>query len=310
MKMHTSVVVLLSTYNGEKYIKEQLDSIFSQDFDGIIKVLIRDDGSSDGTLDIIKQYPQYGTGELILDSAQNVGPQRSFLKLLKEVDAQYDYYFFSDQDDFWDDNKITVAVNSLKSIDAPAIYCCNYRLTDSDLNVVSERAIKQRPNFTPIRSLLYNEIPGCCMALNKKLMDKLKEIQIENVMMHDSMALLLAAYIGVVVYDEMPRICHRIHGANVVGTGHKKIKPVKWVREKWLLVKNGDGYDITKLAAEVLRVSGEDGKQECIEDLKLLRDFKNSWRATIQLLKHPDTQGNPFDRTVMSIRSKILLHVF
>lgn len=308
--MHTSVVVLLSTYNGEKYIKEQLDSIFNQNFDGIINVLIRDDGSSDRTLDILKQYPQFKTGELMLDMAQNVGPQKSFLKLIKEVDGQYDYYFFSDQDDNWDDNKIEMAVKSLESIKIPAIYCCNYRLTDSELNVVLERAIEQKPPFTPIRSLLYNEIPGCCMALNKKLMNKLKEIQIENVMMHDSMALLLATYVGTVVYDKMPRICHRIHGANVVGAGHKKIKPIRWVREKWLLVKNGDDYDISELAGEVLRVSGEDRKPEYKRDIELVRDFKNSWGDTMQLLKHPDTKGNLLDRTVMSIRSKILLHVF
>ena len=308
--MAASVVVLLSTYNGEKYINEQIDSIFNQEFDGIINVLIRDDGSSDETVNILRQCPQYRTGELMLNTAHNVGPQKSFLKLIQEVDDKYDYYFFSDQDDIWDDNKIKAAVDSLKTISTPAISCCNYRLTDSELNVVLERSIEQKPSFTPIRNLLYNEIPGCCMALNKPLMDKLKEIQIDNVMMHDSMALLLATYIGEVVYDETPRICHRIHGANVVGIGHKKIIPAKWIKEKWHLLRNGDDYDISKLAGEVLRVAGADGKQEYTKDLELLRDFKNSFGETLKLLRHPDTKGNPFDRTVMSIRSKILFHVF
>lgn len=308
--MAESVVILLSTYNGEKYIKEQLDSIFNQDFDGIINVLIRDDGSSDETVNILKQYPQYKTGELMLDAAQNVGPQKSFLKLIQEVDGQYDYYFFSDQDDIWDGNKVRTAVDGLKSIDTPAMSCCNYRLTDGDLNVALENAIKQKPLFTPIRSLLYNEIPGCCMALNKPLMVKLKEIQIDNAMMHDSMALLLATYIGTVVYDESPRICHRIHGANVVGAGHKKIIPAKWIKEKWRLLRYGDDYDISALAGEVLRVSGENSDSKYKKDLELLRDFKKSFGNTLKLLRHPETKGNLFDRTVMSIRSKILFHVF
>lgn len=308
--MSVAVVVMLSTYNGEKYIKEQLDSIFNQDFDGTIDVLVRDDGSSDKTVNMLRQYPQYKTGELMLDTSQNIGPQKSFLRLIQEVDDKYDYYFFSDQDDVWDDNKIKTAVESLEPINKYAIYCCNYRLTDGDLKVVVEQVIERVPAFTPISSLLYNEIPGCCMALNKQLMEKLKEIQIENVMMHDSMALLLATYIGTVVYDDMPRICHRIHGANVVGTGHRRIIPAKWIKEKWQLVRTGDGYDISELADKVLRVAGENGKLEYKNDLELLRDFKKSFANTMQLLKHPETKGSPFDRTVMSIRSKILFRVF
>lgn len=210
----------------------------------------------------------------------------------------------------WDGNKVRTAVDGLKSIDTPAMSCCNYRLTDGDLNVALENAIKQKPLFTPIRSLLYNEIPGCCMALNKPLMDKLKEIQIDNAMMHDSMALLLATYIGTVVYDESPRICHRIHGANVVGAGHKKIIPAKWIKEKWRLLRYGDDYDISALAGEVLRVSGENSDSKYKKDLELLRDFKKSFGNTLKLLRHPETKGNLFDRTVMSIRSKILFHVF
>lgn len=82
------------------------------------------------------------------------------------------------------------------------------------------------------------------------------------------------------------------------------------IKEKWHLLRNGDDYDISKLAGEVLRVAGADGKQEYTKDLELLRDFKNSFGETLELLRHPDTKGNPFDRTVMSIRSKILFHVF
>lgn len=287
-----------------------MDSIFDQNYDGKINLLIRDDGSSDNTIEIIKNHPRYKTGEIEVIQGENVGPQKSFLKLIKCVSSDYDYYFFSDQDDIWNRDKIETSIDKLNITDEPEIYCSNYCLTDKDLNIINPRGIGATPDFSPIRCLLYNEIPGCCMALNRSLMYYLKEINIDNVMMHDSMALFLASYIGKIIYDETPRIKHRIHDANVVGTGHKKIEPCNWIKEKSKLLLKGESYDISELAEEVLKVGKNLGKDFYLNDLILLRDYKKKFSKTIELLSHEDTKGKLFDRTVMSIRCKIFFHLF
>ena len=148
------------------------------------------------------------------------------------------------------------------------------------------------------------------MGFNHKLMLLLKQLQLENVMMHDSMALSLAALCGEVIYDEEPRITHRIHLANVVGHGHKKIVPHKWIKEKLRLVLHKEDYDLSEMARQFLELAGDTAHAEYAADMALLRDYKKSWRNTRSLLKHPDSQGVPWDRTTLSIRSKIRLHLF
>ena len=102
----------MSTYNGEKYLREQIDSILNQDYPEI-SLLIRDDGSTDGTVDILKEYAQkyrdidYYVGE-------NLGVQNSFFDLMKRADKRAYYYAFADQDDVWLPGKIKRAIELLE----------------------------------------------------------------------------------------------------------------------------------------------------------------------------------------------------
>ena len=307
--MEQKVIVLLSTYNGQQYLKEQLDSILNQTFSGNITVLIRDDGSSDGTADIVSKYPQQDNRSIQFVKASNVGPQRSFLELIRLAPTA-DFYFFADQDDVWDADKIEIAANAMSGQDGPVCYCSNFRHTDTDLTVYEEKALEKPPVFTPLQIIFYNQIPGCVMGFNQALMVLLQKMQIDNVMMHDSMALSLAAACGKVIYDPVPRISHRIHGGNVVGHGHKKIVPHKWIVEKLRLLLTKEDYDLSAMAAQFLAVAEDQIHPEYLKDITLLRDFKKSRSATRMLLRHPDTQGSLTDRTVLSIRCKIFFHLF
>lgn len=307
--MNNKVMILLSTYNGMKYLYEQIECIYNQDYSGEIEILVRDDGSKDDTVKTLKNYPQQTNRKITVVADKNCGPQRSFLKLIKMAEGA-GYYFFADQDDVWDLDKVSRAVGMLEKEDAPAIYCGNYRHTDGDLKLLDEKVIKTKPRFTPIKMLLYNQIPGCCMGLNEKLMALLRAINIDNVMMHDSMALSLACYCGKVIFDERPTINHRIHGSNVVGEGHKKIIPHKWIVEKFKLLVHREDYDISKLAEEFIRVSPKGNSDKLLRDVELLRDYKKSFGNRIKLLKHNDAKDKPFDRTTMSIRCKIFFALF
>ena len=307
--MKEKVIVLMSTYNGMSHLQEQIDSIFRQVYDGEIEILVRADGSKDNTVSFLGKYPKADLRKIVVQKGENVGPQKSFLKLIKDAGIA-DYYFFADQDDVWLPNKVERGVSSLRSSQNAAVYCSNYTVTDQALNVKQDAFIKGVPVFTPIKTLLYNQVPGCCMAFNKSMMDLLKRINVENVMMHDSMLLSLASYVGSVKYDSQPCILHRIHGNNVVGDGHKKIVPHKWIVEKIKLLVKKEPYDISELAEQFIRLNACKNQSSFQKDVELLRDYKKSYKKTIQLLKHPDSHDIPWDRTTLSIRCKILFHLF
>ena len=308
--MENHAIVLMSTYNGQQYLKEQIQCIFDQTYAGKITILVRDDGSKDDTLPILEGYTQTENRKIKLIKGQNLGPQKSFLELIRLADPA-DYYFFADQDDIWDLDKIEIAVNAMADSESvPASYCSNFRHSDMDLNIYDSAAIKQTPNFSPLSIIFYNKIPGCVMGLNRALMDKLKQLQLDDVMMHDSMALAYAALTGNVIYDPQPRITHRIHRDNVVGDGHKKIVLHKWIPEKLKLLRHKESYDLSVLAEQFLAVAADNIHDQYRDDIRLLRDFKKSRKETMKLLRHPDTQGPLLDRTVLSIRSKIFFRLF
>ncbi|MBQ4399872.1 MAG: glycosyltransferase, partial [Alphaproteobacteria bacterium] len=105
-----NVLVLMSTYNGEKYLKTQLDSILAQQ--GVnVQILVRDDGSSDGTLPILQAYA--AQGKLTYYTGPNLKPAKSFMDLIYNA-PQADFYAFADQDDYWLPEKLICAVNKLK----------------------------------------------------------------------------------------------------------------------------------------------------------------------------------------------------
>ena len=111
---YPTVAVLMSTYNGEKYIKEQLDSIFNQK-EVYVTLYVRDDGSTDNTLEIIKAYHN---DIILLPFDENKGPGLSFMTLLYHVmslSTQYDYYAFADQDDIWMDVKLNKAIQQIQN---------------------------------------------------------------------------------------------------------------------------------------------------------------------------------------------------
>ena len=127
-----SVQVVMSTYNGEKYLKEQIDSILSQE--GVdVRLYIRDDGSSDRTTDILASYQEHKNVKI--EKGNNLGFAKSFLTALDECD-EADYYAFSDQDDVWEKDKLSTAIEILEeeSQSTPLLYCSALQRVDENLN--------------------------------------------------------------------------------------------------------------------------------------------------------------------------------
>ena len=107
-----TVTVLMSTYNGERFLKEQLDSILQQQ-DVDVRLCVRDDGSTDGTMDILLEYAD----AIELTIGNNFGVGNSFMSMVYSANLESDYYAFSDQDDIWMPDKLISAVDELKNIE-------------------------------------------------------------------------------------------------------------------------------------------------------------------------------------------------
>lgn len=209
------ITVLMSTYNGEKYICEQIDSILAQK-DVEVTLLVRDDGSTDNTLNILERYKtnkklEYYTGN-------NCGPQLSFMHLLQNSDDN-DYYAFADQDDFWMEDKLICAINSMKDKkDVPALYLSQTQLTDESLNL--KKSIIINPLLTFGESLIYKFAGGCTMVMNHKLRTYISDKMPDVMPMHDIWIYTFALSVNShVTFDNTPHILYRQHTNNAVGQG-------------------------------------------------------------------------------------------
>ena len=273
------VTVLLSSYNGETYLEEQLDSIIAQK-DVRTGILVRDDGSTDGTCDILDRWQQ--KGDLRWYRGENMGPARSFMELLRQA-GDSPYYAFSDQDDYWLPDKLKTAVDRLEGYDKrPALYFCQTELTDRNLNRVNSVIIHPRLTFG--ESLVYQFVGGCTMVMNGALRDIILKYEPKYLSMHDVWIYDVAQAIGAhVVFDHIPHILYRQHGGNV--TGQTTSVMTEWKHRTSRIVKR-ELHSRWKVAREIYQGYYElmpeenrqiltdfiDGKTHLKQRLRLLRD--------------------------------------
>ena len=212
--MQPIVQVLLSTYNGEKYLKEQIDSLIGQN-DVTVRIFIRDDGSTDNTLDILEQYRERIDMKII--KGEKIGFAQSFWSLIKECDEE-EYYAFCDQDDVWDSHKLIAAVSMISSLekDEPILYTGNVIKVDANLNILEKKGFHANGVLSFANSLKKTILPGCTFVFNKKLCQQLKKFN-GDMIAHDWTTYSIAAATGTVIYDDIPYIRYRIHGNNTIG---------------------------------------------------------------------------------------------
>lgn len=215
----TKVAVLMSTYNGEKYLEEQIESILNQKGDFKLDLYVRDDGSRDRTLNILKRYE--ADNKLSWYISNNLGPAKSFYDLLLHSNG-YDYYAFSDQDDFWNEDKIQRAINFLENQSKPSLYCSNAELVDSNLDYLGRNVYKVPPKTDFETIVCAGGLLGCTMIFNSKLADVVTSVKkYPDMVMHDFyIATLCAAINGSILYDSKPTMKYRQHGSNVIGVSY------------------------------------------------------------------------------------------
>lgn len=237
IKMSDEIAICLATYNGQKYLKEQIKSILNQDNKNW-HLYIRDDGSNDETTTIIDKYeslfPNKITNLTRISGGGN--SKKNFLTVLKWVKENVNprYVMLCDQDDYWLPNKITVTLNKLSSMSGPALVHTNLKVVDGKLNEINksfEKYSKLNSNYKTIQKLvIQNNVTGCTMMWNRSLNNLLSFNDDKRLIMHDWWIALLAASFGQIIYIDEPTILYRQHESNVVGAS--QVNSIGYIKEK------------------------------------------------------------------------------
>lgn len=270
--------ILMSTYNGAKYIREQMDSLLEQDCEAkgtaAFCIIVRDDGSSDGTQDILEEYAGRYPKKISWYQGENHGVIRSFFELLQKAGAS-DYYAFCDQDDYWMPDKMSHAVETLQTMkkDGPVLYCCRPRLVDQNLQPL-ESEIKRPPMRPDFRNaMIENIVTGCTAVFDQTLRDMIVKELPEFTVMHDWWLYLTASCFGEIYYDETPYICYRQHQGNVLGTKTKKMDEWKMRLKRF----RGNRGNISRQLGEFIRIFGDTDPGN--EKLKMAEKFLEARRS-------------------------------
>ena len=225
------VQILLATYNGEKFLREQLDSIINQEYK-LWELLIHDDGSVDDTINILNEYQnKYSKNIIFLNDQKTYScASKNFFHLIKYRSREANLYCFCDQDDIWHKSKLRFIVEryNLEKDEGPVLIHSDLSLIDNRGKLLEKshnKLINYQKNFINKKtSIYYNPIPGCAMSINSALANKI--FYSKYMVMHDWWILLNAIYEdNTVIYINLPLVEYRQHSGNVLG--YKKINILK-----------------------------------------------------------------------------------
>lgn len=303
-----SIVVLLSTYNGKKHINQQIDSILNQKCKYNIQIIVRDDGSTDGTIMILENYESLGKIKLI--KGKNLGAAMSFLLLLK-YNTNYDFYCFSDQDDIWNENKISIALDAFKSHDKPCLYCSNSMLVDGELKSMGRNVHRNEPIYNLESVLTLSSCAqGCTIVMNSTLAKIVQNNVLPgNIVMHDSLVTCLCAAVnGKIIYDHNPTMKYRIYGENTLGLSTKKqIGIVNICRERLKEIFTKRKVSMSDQANEIINIYGNYINEKNKKILRTVVDSSNSIFCRLKLVFSNKVKCDTLNMTITK-KLKILLN--
>ena len=299
-----NVCILMSTYNGEKYLREQIESLRNQQ--GVdAKILVRDDGSNDSTTQILEQYSKEGVLEWY--AGENLKSARSFLDLIYHTPYS-DYYAFCDQDDYWMPNKLAAAIQLLEETDSgkSALYCSKTKIVDKDLHPIDQKNKFEFMALGMPSAFIINNAPGCTMVFNRYLLERVREYVPAYIGMHDSWIYKVCVVTGnQIIADKNAYIYYRQHGNNVLGGMHNPIK--SWKRRINNL-QSASCYR-SKVANQVLigyekYLSEGDG-----EILRIISNYKKNIRYWILAIINPSI-STPIPFYTLMFKVAVMLRVF
>ena len=241
------IAILLATYNGEKYIRDQIDSILCQSFSAF-RLYISDDCSTDKTLDILNEYVKKDNRVHVVSQKENIGHLKNFEYLLRNVKEEI--IFLSDQDDVWYKNKIEKTLNFYNQNNVSLVHT-DLEVVDEKLSLINKSMFKgmnlinnriKGDKFSDY--ILENRATGCTMCFHREILDTALPFN-KEMLVHDWwLALCAFKYRGVKVLNE-PTIKYRQHNQNTIGY-NSLMKLIIFVFKNELIKRNSFKIYITK----------------------------------------------------------------
>lgn len=285
MKKESEISICMSTYNGEEYLSEQIDSIIGQTYTNW-QLYVHDDGSSDNTREILNDYQKQDDRIHFSKTNDHQGIIKAFIELVQNVESEY--YMFCDQDDVWLNNKIEMMINYSNNYDSnkPLLLHTKFKKINSDGQVIDEG-----DDFENLRSdfkffAIANNVTGCTTLFNFALRNKLNEnykiLDYNNLFMHDWWIALIGSAFGEVVYlDEKP-VLYRQHDENVLGA-QKKFS-LKKIWNKLTLKTKLELFKICTQTNEFKKIYGHYLSQSQLELVDMIASLLNDWKPHKQLI--------------------------
>ncbi len=281
--MKPKVYVMMSACNGEKYIREQLDSILAQNYVDVC-LAIRDDGSQDNTPEILNEYKNKYKN-INVERGKNIGYAKSFWTLLLSSPDDYDYYAFADQDDLWEKNKLAAGIQALQSNenDSLRLYASALNVTDEDMNFQYRNEFKKlRPKFGS--AVTRPRLSGCTMIFNSSLLSICKKMDIRETnkacISHDALVYIsFLACGGRLTFSRKSYIHLRRHPETVTGHGKSIFKRVSSVLDIFTSRKNEAQKQVTFIYESIGDCLTEENRSLCTDII----NYRSSFISTIKL---------------------------
>lgn len=272
------VSIAMASYNGEKYIAAQLESIINQTY-GKLEIVITDDASKDHTVEIIKSFQLKHNFIKILENADNYGVTKTFERSFKNCTG--DFIAISDQDDIWELDKIEILLNNIRQEDA--VYS-NSLLVDKDgqsLHKDFKSLMNLQSYYDGAPFLMGNCIPGHTILMKKDFLKKILPLPAE--IMFDRWISFCAAANNGIKYVDIPLVKYRQHDSNVIGAGKSKNKKQRKTKAQKFDIK----FSELKLM-EQAPISNESTKETLHQMLQLFKR-KPSFKRSKFFFKNIDT---------------------
>lgn len=278
-KLDANLDILMATYNGEKFIREQLDSLLSQTYTDF-NLIIADDGSNDSTLDILLVYQQQDPRVRVIQNKKNLGVIKNFEQLINLSKSKY--FMLCDQDDVWTERKIEKSVEAITVSNSLLVYS-DLVLTDENLNMIHSSYIKFQGSKLHEKDawktlLVQNVITGCTIIADKKIKDYLLPFP-ENIAMHDAWIALTASAYGDLCFIDEPLTLYRQHESNIIGGNNSLGRMTKKPRSYKLFAQERKQY----LQYQMLLLS--EYKKRFMKNLEINQTIEDMQRSYNEFLK-------------------------
>ena len=291
------IAVLMASY------AQQIDSILNQNIDIPLQLFIRDDGSTDKTVSIIKEIAK-NDERVTLFQSNNIGVVASFFALLKlahDLPNEYEYFSLSDQDDVWDLDKLKIAIDLLDANNPqiPTLYGSSTRPVNQDLKPIEYKKKGFKP-FDFFNTIIQIKIPGHTHVMNRALLNIVYDADPSKIYGHDAFIVNAAKICGKLIFDDGAHVSYRQHSGNQLGSS--KNGRIKWIENRLSRIKKGGGAQYARQIEYVINCFGEHLTDEQSREIhRFLESRQSFWKRLKYIRRTKLYRQDSFDTLAFKV---------